>query len=594
MPPSSFATIPVGAAAFGKPRHSVPWLLGIAGAFLVLVAGCDGSSTGPDDDPVLDCTPSNTLALAVGGSVYRAGRDARTLCIGGEPGAEYVLVPVPLKPEPGGSVPLSLVAEGTIGSTTTPQPSPSGAPARFGTLVGADPGEFESAIRDHAFDHALRERERRELLPLVRPAGAAAPPTHPAAAPPVVGQLLTLNAQSRNACTNPVERTGEVMAISGGAIVVADTARPAGGFTQAQFEHFAAAFDTLVAPVVEHHFGSPTDLDANGGVILFFTPEVNRLTESGSERYVAGFFFSRDLFPRTATARLQACATSNVGEILYLMAPDPLGSVNGNRRSVEFVNRVALGAIGHEYQHLVNGARRIHVLELAQPFEDVWLNEGLSHTAEELLFFEASGLPTRANLDLADLQQAGPRAVEAANAFHVPNLQRFIRFLERSEMHAVYDSSDTLEGRGASQQFLRYAADRLPQGDAAFLRALTDAPETGLANLAGRLGGEANLRRWLADWAVAIYADDRVPGLAPQHRLQSWSHPTIFEGLQVTSYPARTRFLSPTQPIDLTMRAGGILFARFTVPGPDPARILVSSGAGPLPDYLALTLLRTR
>lgn len=573
----------------------------------MVLQGCDGSgSTGPGEEPVADCTPSNTITLGVGQGEFRSGAQARTLCISGEESGDYVLVSMVLSSEPGSTTPLTLVAEGTGGNIGAPQPvivpmqAPSGGEHHVGhgaPVLGGFDAEARLQ-RDVDFDHRLRERERRELTPLLRGAGPA-PSDSPAAAavartPPQVGDLITLNAQARNACSDPIQRTGQVMAISNGAIVLADTARPAGGFTSQQFQHFAVAFDTLVTPVIERNFGQPTDLDGRGGVILFFTPEVNRLTAAGSDRFVGGFFYSRDLFFRTATPRLQACPTSNEAEVLYLMVPDPQGTINNNARSVDFVNRIALSTIGHEMQHLVNAARRIHVLQLASPFEDVWLNEGLSHLAEELLFFEATGLPRRDNLSLSRLQQGGTPVINAVNAYHVSNLLRFVRFLEQPENHSVYDSIDNLEGRGAAQQFLRYAADRVPQDEAAFLRAITDAPQVGWSNLAARVGGEETLRRWLADWAVAIYADDRVPGLAPEHRLQSWSHPSLFAGIQVTAYPVRTRALTPAQPIDLSLRSGGAVYARFSVAAPGTARIVVSSGSGPLPASLRLTLLRTR
>ena len=48
---------------------------------------------------------------------------------------------------------------------------------------------------------------------------------------------------------------GKVVAITDKAIVVADTANPAGGFTDAEYRSIGVTFDTLVDPVdrVEHH-----------------------------------------------------------------------------------------------------------------------------------------------------------------------------------------------------------------------------------------------------------------------------------------------------------------------------------------------------
>jgi hypothetical protein len=566
----------------------------------LLATGCDRSPSDPGLDPILDCTPANTVTLGVGDAERRVGRDARTFCVGGPAGAEYVLVSTYMAPEPGGSTPLVLDAEGTA-PAVGPLPA-SLAAAEVGTVhLGVVADEAGHLERDAGFDHDLRVREERALRPRIRDGaptggGAAAAIVRPPAPTPTPGTILELNAQATSACSNALPRGGEVMAVSAGAIVVADTARPSGGFSTQDFQGFAAAFDTLVAPLVRRNFGEETDLDGNGRVILFFTPEVNRLTEAASERFVGGFFFSRDLFPRVSTPRLQACATSNEAEILYLMVPDPTGTVNQNARSVDFVRRLALSTIGHEFQHLVNAARRIHVLRLpaGQVFEDVWLNEGLSHAAEELLFFQTSGLTPRSNLGLSEIQAGGTRVVGAINAYHVANLQRYRRFLEAPEFHSAYDSVDNLEARGAAQNFLRYAADRVPQGEEAFFRALVAGPQVGWENLATRVGGGTMLRRWYADWTVANFADDRVPGIETAFRHRSWSHPSLFAGLNVSTYPLRTRLLTPRNPVSVQLRAGGAVYGRFTVPGPDVARITTSTGGGALPAELHLTLLRTR
>jgi hypothetical protein len=566
----------------------------------LLATGCDRSPSDPGLDPILDCTPASTVTLGVGDAERRVGRDARTFCVGGPAGAEYVLVSTYLAPEPGGSTPLVLEAEGTA-PAVGPLPAPLAAAEMGAIRLGVAENEAGHLERDAVFDHDLRVREERALRPRIRegtPSGwnAAAGIARAPAPVPAPGTILQLNAQASSACSNALPRGGEVMAVSDGAIVVADTARPSGGFSTSDFQGFAAAFDTLVAPLVRRNFGEETDLDGNGRVILFFTPEVNRLTEAASERFVGGFFFSRDLFPRVSTPRLQACATSNEAEILYLMVPDPTGTVNQNARSVDFVRRLALSTIGHEFQHLVNAARRIHVLRLpaGQVFEDVWLNEGLSHAAEELLFFRSSGLTPRSNLGLSEIQGGGARVVNAINAYHVANLQRYRRFLEAPETHSAYDSVDNLEARGAAQNFLRYAADRVPQGEEAFFRALVDGPQVGWENLATRLGGGTLLRRWYADWTVANFADDRVAGIETAFRHRSWSHPSLFAGLNVSTYPLRTRLLTPQNPVSVQLRAGGAVYGRFTVPGPDVARITTSTGGGALPAELHLTLLRTR
>jgi hypothetical protein len=584
-------------------RAAHPALLLPALAFLL--AGCDRSVTDPGVDPVdpyvVECSPSNTVSLAVGQTAQRSGGQAGVFCIQGAAGAEFVLIPMVLDSVPGRSQTVRLTADGTraIPPGSTPSPVVAGM-TTVGHAALLRPSGSGPEV-DHAFHHDLRRRERDELSPLVAPATPDRPrwevPAHAVteAAVPSVGAFITVNAQAKEACTSPIMRTGEVMAVSNGAIVVADTARPAQGLTSADFQKLASDFDALVAPLIQEHFGSFTDLDGNGRTILFFTPEVNRLAAPNSNQIVGGFFYARDLFPTTTGGGFSGCASSNMAEIIYLAVADPTGAINGNIYDVEYVRSSSLAWITHEMQHLVNAARRLRVLALGQQWaEEVWLNEALSHLSEELLFFRDSGLTPRSNLSLQSLQQSGPAAIDAVNAHHRGNLFLFQRFLVAPELHSPYDSVDNLQGRGAAQQFFRYAADRRTGTEASLTRALTDGPQSGWANLSARLGGSETLRSWLADWGVAIYADDRVPSLATRHRLQSWSHPSIFAALGFDPYPIQTRTLTPTQPIQRTLRSGGALYARFAVDASQVARVEVRVGTGAPPRELHATLLRTR
>ena len=94
-------------------------------------------------------------------------------------------------------------------------------------------------------------------------------------------------------------------------------------------------------------FGAVTDIDNNGHVILFFTRAVNEATASGASSVVLGFFYQRDLFPKTASPG--PCVGSNVGELFYLLGPDPNGVVNNNKRSAAQVQTLTNGTVAHEY-----------------------------------------------------------------------------------------------------------------------------------------------------------------------------------------------------------------------------------------------------
>src|SRR4051812_5372935 len=137
-----------------------------------------------------------------------------------------------------------------------------------------------------------------------------------------VGDLVRVNVNGIDDCTNGIYHVARVEAIGDKSMILADTLNPKGGFTSTDFQRYAAKFDTLIYPLDEGAFGAPTDIDHNGRVGIIFTRAVNELTERGADTYVGGFTFSRDLFPIVSTSRVEGCATSNQGEFFYALAPD--------------------------------------------------------------------------------------------------------------------------------------------------------------------------------------------------------------------------------------------------------------------------------
>src|SRR5207244_874466 len=178
----------------------------------------------------------------------------------------------------------------------------------------------------------LRAMERR-LLQL-----SAARTTAPARAAVVaaalaLGDSLNLRvpvASSANLGTHYFTVRAVVKAVGAHGIVVQDTAAPAGGFTAADFAAISNEVDSFTYPTDTSYFGRPTDLDNDGHVFILYTPRVNALTKRGSTSFFGGFFFGGDLFPRTGTG---GCAESNVGEISYLLAPDPTGVFSDPRQT---------------------------------------------------------------------------------------------------------------------------------------------------------------------------------------------------------------------------------------------------------------------
>jgi hypothetical protein len=402
-----------------------------------------------------------------------------------------------------------------------------------------------------------------------------------------VGDTVTLNANASNACTDTRPRAGRVMAVGSRSVVVADTGNPTGGLAAADYAAAAATFDTLVAPFAAAAFGEPSDIDGNGRVVLFFTRVVNELVPASGGWYDAGFFLTRDLFPRTAADPDAACAASNAGEVLYLMVPDPRGIINRNTIPVATITGGLTRTLVHEYQHLVNASRRLLVNTSADDWEATWLDEGLSHIAEELLFYRVSGLAPRRNLDVAAVRGASP-AARAFESLQLGNLGRLLEHLAAPTRSSPFAEQDTPAARGAAWSFLRYVADRRDAPEADFWRRLANGTASGFANLRAALGSEP--APLLRDWATSLLTDE-LPGAAAAYQQPSWNLPSLFTaGPTAVPYPLASVQLAGATPLSLPIAGGGAAYLRFAVAANTAGGVYWDA----LPSHASMTLVRTR
>ncbi len=421
-------------------------------------------------------------------------------------------------------------------------------------------------------------------------AGVTAASVIPVAAK--VGDLITLNVSS-SICTSPIYHGLRVVAIGSKSIVLADTLNPAGGFASADYSRIAANFDTLVYALDVGAFGAPSDIDGNGKVAILFTRTVNELVDSNSGYYVGGFFNPRDLFPKKGATTSDDCAGSNEGEMFYMLVPAPSPGINGVTHTAGFVDSLTTGIVAHEFQHLINAGRRIYVNTGATAFEESWLNEGLSHIAEELLYYRESKLSPRQNLDDAAIRTNNPSIYPFWKNDASSNFSRFLTYLRAPETNSPYGPDDQLATRGASWAFLRYAADRLATTDGTIWQRFDNATTTGLATLQWVFGQDP--LALFRDFAVATYADD-LGSTDPRFVNASWNFRSIFTTtfLGLSSYPLKTTSLIDKTKTNVSVRGLSAAYLRFSSAAGKEALINLSSGGAAPISPLLFTVMRTK
>lgn len=580
----------------------VPGIL-FAGLGLGACGSSDAGTTAPAVTPVVPVTPvppttPSTVNLAPGASTTVAAGGSVSL-LGGSSGGEYVLVVADTAVNGSAVANFQVTAAGVTAAGAVSAPSTSVSP------LAQDAGSVSAPRLDFSFAASLNARATPVLTPRLaaarrafsEAAGGSGATFSRSAAPLQVGDVLPLNVSSR-ACDSITTRTARVVAIGTQSIVVADTLNPAGGFTAADYQRFATRFDTLVYPLDVANFGAPAVFGSSGKILLFFTTAVNALTPKGSTSYVGGFFFSRDLFPVLATPELGACAGSNESNVFYLLTPDPTGSVNSNIRRTGFVDSVTTSVLAHEFQHLINASRRIYVNRATVPFEVVWLNEGLSHVAEELLFYREGASSPLLNLDVTAIK-ALPQLRNAFNADQGSNAGRYREYLKAPSTSSPIRNDDSLSTRGATWDFLRYAADRKNRGggsDASVWQALVNSSTSGIANLRQVFG--SNVGTMLSDWSVSNYADDIVPGASADFMQPSWNWHSIYPALGGTpsapsTYPLSVTGLTTTGASG-TVIPGGSSYYRFSVSANTMASLGITAGSGGIATPVQGVIVRLR
>lgn len=458
----------------------------------------------------------------------------------------------------------TMQVRGALASASVTSPTSSvGAPLVPGASRIPTPSFELSGVRQDARKELALRRSARSALQrhaaMPAPSGRIGGGFGLSAVPPQQGDTLriVLGVQSdltvscsdtATVITAVVQRAGQHIA------VVEDVQTSPTAFGQADYDELEAAFDSVIFATDTAYFGGPADIDGNQRVIALFTPEVNKLNPRGSSTFIGGFFIPSDLAasgPLSGGGGSSAngfCATSNEAEIVYLLAPDPGGQFSDAVERTEAI-RTGKAVTAHELQHLLSAEQR--VFGNNAPFsqlEDIWLAEGLSHVAEEVVGLKAAGLAPRGNISFSTALSD----IEAFNSYQIANFGRVRQnFLNPNGTRAIAESDpggfESLEMRGFAWTFSRWLADRGQFGQVGILggvdeeRMFRDLSSGGPNSLVGignveRAASRAGLSE---DWAELLSQyymmpaidDGGVNGVDPEFLLLTWNLIDMFNGL---------------------------------------------------------------
>jgi hypothetical protein len=534
-----------------------------------LLVGVLATAACGNDDPnppgPVDCSSVSPTILSAGQFVILdASQDACVRIPGAtSQEAEYLYV--------------ALSGDGTVsenGSTAAYQlqggPSPSAAVAQL-SQASLDKAPSPAL----AFHDMLRERER---IISQRPAVVGAPRSRisasVAAVPPVVGSARTFDVCATTTCDSFVQSTATAKVVGQRVAIYLDDDAPA-GFTQNDLDEVGALFDAHLYAIDTTAFGREPDLDANGVVIVLLSQRVNDLSAdcNTTQSIILGFFFGLDLAPAQDTAH------SNDGEIFYGAVPRQ-DMPNCSAYTKDVVTRSLPGVFIHEFQHMISFNQ--HVLERNGQVEETWLNEGLSHYAEEL-----------GGREVPD--QFCPLFSQCEDQFigdNIANAYGYLNDPETTFLVAPSGSGGTLDERGGAWLFVRWLGDHFAASQPLapeLTRGLVLTNLTGAANVEAVTGED--FPTLVSQWQMANYVTN-LPGFTPSSdRLRYTSfnpratYAANFPGVFEKPYPL-TPDSTRTGAYDRTgvLRGGSGRHLRIIQPvGSGEVAFTLTDGGGTLP-----------
>jgi len=231
------------------------------------------------------------------------------------------------------------------------------------------------------------------------------------------------------------------------------------------------------------------------------------------------------------------CPQTNEQEVFYMLVPDPAGTINSNPRSVATVRQNTRGTIAHEFQHMINQGRRL-LNPAVDSAETTWLNEALSHFAEEIVGRAKRGFGDFQKLTYADVNP-DPSNADDYQAFFRQNLLRYRSWMARPDTSSPTSNltASQLAPRGAAWMLLRYSGDFYSGGNLkAFLRKVVGGPDIGLRNLLQH--SNVQFDDMLSGWLISQFTTDlNIANLPAAYQMKSWAVRDAMTGASQGTFP---------------------------------------------------------
>lgn len=382
-------------------------------------------------------------------------------------------------------------------------------------------------VRQREFDRSFFRQARSAAL---RAAPAAGAPTAFVPGTANLGDTVRIRVAKSSGCSAYDSIKTVVRAKGTTNFVLVDVANPAGGYDSTRLAPFSALYDAKTYPTNAAEFGTPTDRNGNGRIVIVVTKEVNK-------RGPLGFTTSCDFFPRDSVTN----PASNDGELVYILAPDSLGTF-GPKYRLQDATRDLPDISAHESVHAIQFGRRLAAG--AAEFLDTWQAEGQAVLGEEVVGNAVEGHSPGQNLGLGvainlddttstDWYSAwvvglglyfGWDPISGISDTHLANAPWECTFLDTDYGGPCVGGLDPY---GTSWSLLRYLSDRFGN-EAAHQQAMIESPQTGFAAVQSIMG--VRMDTLLAQWAATLFADDSVANIGPELSLPSWNLKNVFYG----------------------------------------------------------------